>query len=163
VNLYLVRHAEAVPVGGRILRDADRTLSARGEEDSALMGRWLAGIDPDVDSIVTSPLVRAKRTAEILLREMSDHPALHVSEHLAPGFSHAPLLEELSALDRGGGIVAVGHQPDLSMFIAFLIADRAQVAVAMEPGAIAHLRVRTSAGRLESQLRWLLTPGTAQR
>lgn len=162
MNLYLVRHAEAVAVGGSILRDADRSLSLRGEEDSALMGRSLARLDPNVDIVITSPLVRAKQTGEIMGEELSDHALFHISEHLAPGFSHTALLEELIDLSGGGSIVAVGHQPDISMFISYLIADKTHAAVAMEAGAIAFVRVQNIAGRVESQLRWLLTPGAVK-
>ncbi|MBP1647501.1 MAG: hypothetical protein H6Q30_946, partial [Bacteroidetes bacterium] len=38
MNLYLARHSEAVATGGSVVRDADRPLSVRGEEDAALMG-----------------------------------------------------------------------------------------------------------------------------
>ena len=56
MNLYIVRHAEAVPLGRGISRDADRPLSAHGERDAAVVGRVLALADPAVRTI---PAVRS--------------------------------------------------------------------------------------------------------
>ena len=156
MNLYVMRHAEALPVGGIVTRDADRHLSPRGEEDAALMGRALAHLDVNVDIVVTSPLVRAIDTGEIIGKEISDHPIIHVSAHLAPGFSHNTLFRELLSLSAGGSIVAIGHQPDVSSFISFLIAEGQEASVAMSPGSIAKLVLEGS--RPHAYLSWLLTP-----
>jgi phosphohistidine phosphatase len=158
MNIYLIRHTEAVPVGGTIARDADRTLSARGEADAALMGEALARIDPGLDVVVTSPLARAVRTGEIIGSKITHHPVLHVSEHLAPGFHHRTLMQELVSLGGGGSIIAVGHQPDLTNFISFFIAGSSYAAIAMETGAIAHIAMRPDGSRSEAHLRWILTP-----
>ncbi len=160
MNLYLARHAEAIPLGEG--RDADRKLSRRGEEDSLLMGRALVRIDSKVKIILTSPLIRARQTGEILGEGMANHPTFQVSGHLSPGFLDHAILEELIALSSGGSIVAIGHQPDLTKFISYLIADSALAMVAMEPGAIAFLRFNTSGSRVQAELRWLLTPDTVK-
>ncbi len=156
MNLYLIRHAEALPVGGAVTRDADRHLSPRGEEDAMLMGRALSLLDPGVDIIVTSPLVRAVETGEIIGKEITGHPIMHVSEHLAPGFNDKALFRELLSLGAGSNIVAVGHQPDLSDFVSFLIASGQAASIAMTAGSIAKLVVEGS--EPEGHLAWLLTP-----
>lgn len=158
MNLYLARHAEAVPVGGRILRDADRILSAAGEDDALRMGRALAKIDPSINIVTTSPLLRAIHTGEIIGHEVSSHPIFHVTEHLAPGFREKTLLETLHALSGGGSVVAVGHQPDMSAFVSYLIADATSAAVAFPPGAVACVRIKQIATHPEAHLLWLLTP-----
>lgn len=156
MNLYIVRHAEALPVGGIITRDADRRLSPRGEEDAALMGRALAHLDPNLEIIVTSPLRRAIETGEIMGKEIIDHPIMRVSEHLAPGLSNNALLRELLALSAGSNIVAVGHQPDMSHFVSHLITGNQEASVAMSAGAVAKLVLEGS--RPHAYLSWLLTP-----
>ena len=156
MNLYVVRHAEALPVGGMVTRDADRRLSPRGEEDAALMGRALAHLDPNVDIVVTSPLARAIETGEIIGRELSNHPIMHVSEHLAPGFSNLGLFKELLALSAGSNIVAIGHQPDMSGFVSYLITGSSEAALAMSAGAIARLVL--DGANAHAHLAWLLTP-----
>jgi phosphohistidine phosphatase len=149
-------------VGGTIVRDADRPLSVRGEEDAVLMGRILAQICPDLELVVTSPLVRAVRTGEILGSETSSHPVFSVSNHLAPGFRHKNLYDELTMLCANGDVLAVGHQPDLSAFIAYLIAGHAPASVAMPPGAVARLTVQPGRSRPDATLDWLLTPQVAK-
>jgi len=158
MHIYLVRHTEAVPVGGMITRDADRTLSVRGEADAALMGTALARVEPGLNIVVTSPLARAVRTAEIIGGQITQHPVLHVSEHLAPGFNHRSLMQQLVSLSGGGSIIAVGHQPDLTNFISYLIAGSSYATIAMETGAIASIALRPEGGRSEAYLRWILTP-----
>lgn len=154
MNLYIVRHADAVPVGGAIIRDADRPLSSVGEEDATLMGSVLARVDPHVEIVVTSPFVRARMTGEIIAAEIAHRPIVHATEHLAPGFDRRRLLEELFVLGAGGSVIAVGHQPDVGMFVSFLVSESPHSVLAMPPGAIAAL------GRDSSSfhLRWLLTP-----
>ena len=156
MNLYLIRHAEAMPVGGMVTRDADRRLSPRGEDDAALMGRALFLLDPDVKIIVTSPLVRAIETGEIIGKEIGDHPVMHVSEHLAPGFNDKSLFQELQLLGAGSSIIAVGHQPDMSDFVSFLIAGSLSASVAMAAGSVAKLVV--DGPDPQGHLAWLLTP-----
>lgn len=159
MKLYLMRHAEALPVGGTISRDADRMLSVRGEEDAALMGRMLVRIDPAIDIVITSPLVRAVRTGEIVGGEAAKPPVFHTTEHLAPGFRPKALSEEIVALSGGGSIVAIGHQPDLGLFASYLISDSSDVAIAFETGAVAAIKVNAVLKPVQGSLRWLLTPG----
>jgi phosphohistidine phosphatase len=156
MNLYIVRHAEALPLGGIVTRDADRRLSPHGEEDATLMGRALAQLDPNVDIIVTSQLRRAIETGELIGKEISDHPIMHVSEHLAPGFSNNALFRDLLSLGAGSNIIAIGHQPDMSDFVSFLIAGSQGASVAMSAGSIAKLVLEGS--RPQAYLGWLLTP-----
>jgi phosphohistidine phosphatase len=162
MNLYLARHGEAVATGGPIVRDAERPLSVRGEEEAVLMGRVLAQICPALELVVTSPLLRAVRTGEIMGNEIATHPIFSVTNHLAPGFRHKSLLEELLMLAGDGDILAVGHQPDLGTFIAFLISGSGDASVAMPPGAVARLTVQPGRARPGASLDWLLTPQLAK-
>ena len=147
-----------LPRAESVVRDADRPLSVRGEEDATLMGRILAQICPALEMVVTSPLLRAVRTGEIIGNEISSHPIFKVSNHLAPGFRHKNLYDELALLCGDGDVLAVGHQPDLSGFIAYLISGPAAASVAMAPGAVARLTVQPGKSRPDATLEWLLTP-----
>ena len=120
------------------------------------MGRALVHLDPNVDIIVTSPLVRAIQTGEIIGKEVANHPILHVSEHLAPGFNDSTLFRELMSLGGGASMIAIGHQPDLSDFISFLIAGNPGASVAMTAGSIAKLVLEET--RPQAYLSWLLSP-----
>jgi phosphohistidine phosphatase len=160
VILYLVRHGEAHPLGGKIICDDDRTLTQQGEADARLIGKVLSRLDPAVRVIATSPLVRARQTGEIIRREVDAHPVMHASERLAPGFRHEEALEELTALSAGGSIIAVAHQPDISKFVSKLIAGSPYAAISIAPCAVAKVTVKPATGAMhaEAHLHWLLTP-----
>lgn len=158
MNLYLVRHAEAVPIGGGIRSDADRILSERGRADALAMARTLAQIDIDIRAVFTSPLTRAVQTGRAFGGELKRDP--QISKRLEPGFSPRLLAEEIHAASNGAGIVAVGHQPDMSMFISYLISPAHDAMVTMEPGAMACIHLQSSG---QAQLRWVLTPEIVRR
>jgi phosphohistidine phosphatase len=107
VRLILVRHAEAA--NGR--PDALRPLTDAGRRAAAKLGRRLAEEAPD--AVVSSPLVRARETAAAI----AGATGIEAEEdaRLAPGAT----AEGVRALvaERGGTVVAVGHQPDCSEIV----------------------------------------------
>lgn len=106
MQLYLVRHAEAA--GGE--PDELRPLTPAGREQARSLGERLreSGVRPD--TILTSPLLRARETAALLARELGVEAV--PDDRLAPG---ATADQITSAVDgRGETVVVVGHQPDCS-------------------------------------------------
>ncbi len=107
MRLILVRHAEAA--NGR--PDALRPLTDAGRRAAAKLGRRLAEEAPD--AVVSSPLVRARETAAAI----AGAAGIEAEEdaRLAPGAT----AEGVRALvaERGGTVVAVGHQPDCSEIV----------------------------------------------
>jgi phosphohistidine phosphatase len=156
--LYLVRHGEAVPSGGGILRDADRPLTGRGEEDARQLGRFLARNGSGVSAIVSSPLHRAQQTSSMIREALPGAPDVTVSENIAPGFRPRALFDELFRMGESATVICVGHQPDMGNFIAYLIDVPAHGAVAMPTGAIARVAVGGGNPPADAQLEWLLTP-----
>ena len=84
VQLHLLRHAHAGDPEGWTGPDAARPLSAKGEKQAERMGRFLAesGFKPDI--FITSPKIRAARTAEIVL-EIGRYVPPHVSYRFRRG------------------------------------------------------------------------------
>jgi phosphohistidine phosphatase len=156
MNLYIARHADALPVGGAVARDADSPLSQQGERDAAAVGRALATLEPVTPLIVTSPLVRAQCTGDIFRKSFPRPGALETWEELAPGIRHRALLSRVHAL-MATAVILVGHQPDLTNFIAYLVADGA-AEIALAPGAVALLKFQPDASAGNARLHWLLTP-----
>jgi phosphohistidine phosphatase len=159
--LYLVRHAEALPLGGAVQRDADRPLTPRGEDDARLMGNVIAAMDPVVKQLLTSPLVRAVRTAELIAGSLTIPPPVTATDTLAPGFRARTLVEAISGMESRDVVIAVGHQPDLTRFISFLIAD-ATAEIVMPPGSVARLSVQPTEAQPGAMLIWLVTPDLAR-
>ena len=112
MRLYLVRHAKAAPGEP----DALRKLTPAGEERARELGQSLAadGVRPAV--ILTSPLVRARQTADELGRAL-DTP-VEVDERLAPGATVDAVREAVAG--RGETVMTVGHQPDCGMIAGAL-------------------------------------------
>ncbi len=149
-----MRHAEAAPIGGTVRSDADRPLTSRGEEDAIAMGRTLGRLDQDIGTVLTSTLIRAKRTGECLVGAMNGSPDVRVTPLMNPGFDHEMLLEEATL--AAGNVVVVGHQPDVGMLVSYLTADPTRRVFAMPPGSVVALHRETE--RIPFHIEWCLTP-----
>lgn len=104
--LYLCRHAKAAPGEP----DAARELAPEGREQALALGELLAA-RPDVPVLVlSSPLVRARQTAEAIARATG--APLRIEERLAPGATAPALVAALAG--EKGPVATVGHQPDCS-------------------------------------------------
>lgn len=156
MNLYVVRHADARPLGGAVTTDAERPLSARGEDDARMMGRVLARIEPQAPLVVCSPLLRARRTAELLAGAYAATARPEVWEDLEPGVRLKGIVSRLQQVDAAA-VVLIGHQPDMGHLLAFLIADVA-CEIVLPPAAMASIAFQPSAGAGSARLHWLLTP-----
>ena len=163
MNLFVVRHGHAAPVGGDILRDGDRPLTERGEEEAAMVAGALARLDEQIAVVLVSPLLRAQQTARILVERLAGPPDLRVTGNLAPGFRPSAFITDVVSSGHNGGIVAVGHQPDLGFLISYLVAGASQTSIAIPAGAVAKIELRSATGAREGTLQWLLTPETLRR
>jgi phosphohistidine phosphatase len=106
MRLFLVRHAKAEPGHPDELRE----LSQKGVEQARRLGLALS-LHPSPPAVVlSSPLLRARQTAEALARETGAE--LRIEERLGPGATAESLREALAGLE--GPVAAVGHQPDCS-------------------------------------------------
>lgn len=113
MRLFLVRHAEAEPGEP----DELRKLTARGREQARELGARLAAEGAEGAPVVTSPLLRARETAEEIARALGTTP--EPDERLAPGATAETVR---AAADELGAeaIVAIGHQPDCGRIAAAL-------------------------------------------
>jgi phosphohistidine phosphatase len=143
--MVLLRHGTAVPHGAAGLDDADRPLIAAGEREARNAGRALHALQVRPDRVVTSPLVRARQTAQLAAAELG----LKISEDdaLSPGFTSADL-DALLARHPGECIVLVGHDPDFSA----IVHDVTGANVSFPKGGVASVELPSG------ELRWLLRP-----
>lgn len=120
-SLYLVRHALAVERGDDWPDDTKRPLTKKGVARMREVTDGLAALDVELDVIITSPLVRARETAELLAAGWLSRPVMGVSTALAPGLQPAAVADMLSRHPKANGIALVGHEPGLGEFAAWLI------------------------------------------
>jgi phosphohistidine phosphatase len=104
MRLVLVRHAEAAPGEP----DELRPLTAEGREHARELATRLAATEHP-DAILTSPLLRARQTADAIARA-AGLAAAEPTERLGPGASAEDVL--LAVAGRGETVVCVGHNPD---------------------------------------------------
>ncbi|MBK8012992.1 MAG: histidine phosphatase family protein [Deltaproteobacteria bacterium] len=123
-RLVLVRHGDAEE-GTAGLPDAHRGLTAHGRSalrrSCALLSQACTG-DGSIDLIITSPLVRAVQTAEIIAHEIGLERPVWAREVIV----RPPTLADLSALVADcapsvRGLAIVGHEPTLSSYAAYLL------------------------------------------
>ena len=122
--IWLLRHGDAE--AGESKPDADRDLTEKGERQSRNAGKALKALRVPLDVCLTSPKLRARRTAELACAELG--VPVEEDERLGGG-DFDPL--ELAA--GRGEVMLVGHEPDFSSAVALVTGSR----VKMKKGGIA--------------------------
>jgi phosphohistidine phosphatase len=117
MRVYLVRHAEAEPGEP----DELRALTAHGRWQAKELGERFArrGIHPE--AVVSSPLLRARQTAEAIAAEAG--VTAETDERLAPGATADGLRAVVAG--RGETVVVIGHQPDCGQIVAAISGEPA--------------------------------------
>lgn len=158
MDLYIIRHAEAQPLGeGGIEDDAERPLTSEGQSQCGQLAAALKRHDVHFERIVTSPLLRARQTVDGLLQNLSPpKPGLHLCNHLAPGGRRRKLTRFLGGLDAPS-IAIVGHMPDLAEYAAWLIGSR-KAQLDLAKSGVACIHFEDELGKGMGTLTWMVTP-----
>src|SRR5437868_3610663 len=159
MDLYLIRHGEAQPLGeGGIQDDAERPLTALGHAQCPPLAAALQRLGVHLDKVVTSPLLRARQTAEGLLRYWTGPvPDLLVCDDVGPGGKRRKLTRFLRDLEVSAAAV-VGHMPDLGEYAGYLIGSR-KAQVDLAKGGVARITFEGGApGKGDGTLVWLISP-----
>lgn len=153
--IYFLRHASAGEPFASPKKDEKRALDKDGIEQCGIVGRALAALDVQVDSIISSPLKRSAQTASLVGNELSYEGKLIFENALRPGASYTDFRRMLEKYLRQESILVVGHNPNLSEFLGRAIS---------EPGCEANLDLKKGAvakvdmGRNSAVLQWCVTP-----
>lgn len=124
---YLVRHAIAAPRGAAWPDDDERPLTRAGIERMTRAVQGLRALDVEVDVVLTSPLVRARQTADLLAAGLDRRPRLLALAELAPGVAPDVTMRAVARATRAASVALVGHEPDLGTLAAWLIGAREPV------------------------------------
>jgi len=120
VEVFLIRHAEAIDET-LALRDPHRFLTPHGRTQAAQLGERLRWHDCAPTHALSSPLVRAVQTAELVLAALDDAIPLEVIADLAPGAPARAVVAALQALPAGSCAIVFGHEPGLSAIASLLV------------------------------------------
>src|SRR5262245_25287657 len=154
----LFRPAEARPRGeDGIADDESRPLTAAGRADARAVAEALQRHQVRLDKLVTSPLLRARQTAEAA-REAWAAPApeVVVCEDLAPGGKRRRVTRFLRELGMES-VALFGHNPDLSVFLAWLVGDR-RAGLELAKAGVAKVEFDGKVGKGVGKLTWMVTP-----
>jgi phosphohistidine phosphatase len=120
MKLIFVRHAAAIDRSAEVSEERRYlTPEGRGSFRKTAMTMLKNGTDPGM--ILTSPLLRAVQTAEILAETLTYIGPLVVTNDLAPGFDLQTLRKLCDTYHSVNELVLVGHEPDLSSLVASLL------------------------------------------
>ncbi len=158
MKLYILRHGDAGERGDpKFANDDERPLSPKGTLRTKLLAHALRGWDVSFDVIWSSPLVRARQTAEIVERGLRLHRRLEFTKHLAPGGDMEKLVAQVSGFRPAPkSVLLVGHEPFLSEFISLLCTGGPQLSLALKKGALCRLEVEALSCARCASLDWLL-------
>jgi phosphohistidine phosphatase len=139
MRLYLMRHGPAGNGATWTGDDRLRPLTEKGVRRMRAAADGLKRLHPSIDVLLTSPLARARQTAD-LVGEALNLP-VEENEALAPGFSLAHLAGLFTIYTDAHGLMLFGHEPDFSILIARLITPRGDAQIMMKKGACCALNL----------------------
>ncbi|WP_165068829.1 phosphohistidine phosphatase SixA [Paludisphaera rhizosphaerae] len=161
-ELYIVRHGIAVERGTPGIPDDERPLTPRGEKRMKEIGDGLAALELPVDRIVTSPLPRAHRTAEILAERLRMAGDVEIAPVLSAESTARDIAQWLG-LQPEAPLLIVGHNPGLEELLGLLLlGDPKAFPFTLKKGGIVALR-RPASEPERYTIEWAATPRVLRR
>jgi phosphohistidine phosphatase len=163
LTLYLIRHGLAGERGSDDA-DAERPLTDEGKKKTRQVAKRLDALNLKFDLILTSPLIRAQQTAEILVSVGLSHQ-LQQSEHLAPGgymdawLAWLQTWRQTRSAEVDSNLALVGHEPDLTTWAEMLLWGAAKGAISLKKAGVIGLTLPENEFPIgRSCLFWLTPP-----
>jgi phosphohistidine phosphatase len=158
MNLFLLRHAKACARSPKWRPDDTRPLTRDGEKKMFNVARGIQSLDVSFDLILTSPYIRAFRTAEILGEVFESNKVFETRNLIAEAEPRSVIEEINENFPDLTQIVLVGHEPFLTRLISVLLSGRDGLSIDLHKGGFCKMSVgKLCFGRCAC-LDWLLTP-----
>ena len=154
MKLFFLRHGLAGDSSEWKGADFARPLTEEGIARMKLTAETCSRLELDLQLILTSPLVRAYQTAEIIARQFKMLDKLVKDERLGSGFGIKYLAEILAEYSKTDSLMLVGHEPGMSDTVSHLIGGGR---VVFKKGALACVEL-SDAKSLKGELVWLIPP-----
>lgn len=160
MDLVVIRHGiaedrDAFAASGK--DDALRPLTDEGRKKMRQVARGLTTMVPALDLLASSPLVRARQTADLVAKAYSGLPVTEIAQ-LEPEQSPGAFAAWLRGQSRSGAVAAVGHEPLLGRIVSLLLAGRGQSFVELKKGGACLVAFADQVEPGAGVLRWALTP-----
>lgn len=162
MKLYLVRHGIATQhLGGNVKSDAQRPLTEEGRAETKIVAQALKRLGVKPDLVVTSPLVRAYQTAEILLDVLSGSQKLEYCDALAPGGTASELYKFLRDYKTANEVFLVGHEPDMGRLAATILWAGPEIDIPFKKAGVCRIDISSLPVSEPGILKWFITPKIA--
>ncbi len=161
MNLYLMRHGIAVTQDDpSVSHDGERPLAAKGVKRMRKEAKGILRLGISFDGLLTSPLLRARQTAEIVARALGVEDRLEEISGLAPESTVEHLTFGLTRYQNREHLLLVGHEPLLSNFAGYLLAGQRanKLTVELKKGSLCRIETESLSAGTPAKLHWLLTP-----
>ena len=155
-ELYLVRHAIAAERGDEWPDDSKRPLTEEGTSRFREVVAGLVWLGVSVDEVFTSPLVRARQTANLLAAGLEGRASVKTVDELAPGHEVPAVVAELAKRVKRRRVAIVGHEPDLGELAAHLLA--AKRPLEFRKGGVCRIDLQGLTEQRAGSLIWFVTP-----
>jgi len=151
----LLRHGAALPAGAE--GDGARRLTPAGRRALEQLASTLAAEGWRPDRVFTSPLLRARESARIVLEPTVPGLEPEMLDELATASAPESLIELLGELGvNDGRVLLVGHQPLIGQLAHFLEGGRER---AVSPGAFLRLECPEGLRAGRCRVTWYFRPG----
>jgi phosphohistidine phosphatase len=158
MNLFVLRHAKACARSPKWRPDDTRPLTRDGEKKMYNIARGIQSLDLSIDLILTSPYLRAFRTAEIL-GEVLESKKVFASKNLIAEAEPRAVIDEMNEnFAELTQIALVGHEPFLSRLISVLLSGRDNLSIELRKGGFCKLSIKKLSFGQCAGLEWLMTP-----
>ncbi|HTT66786.1 MAG TPA: phosphohistidine phosphatase SixA [Gemmatimonadales bacterium] len=160
MELILIRHAKAESRDPNSWPDDDaRPLTAEGRAEQRATTRTMKKMGIKFDFLVTSPLLRARETAEIVAKGYRWPEAPQVADELGHGYAPAAVVKLLAKFPPAASVALVGHEPDFSNLTAALVTRDGHLNIAVKKSGVVGIEFDGPADEGKGTLLYHLKPG----
>ena len=158
MDVILFRHGIAVDVVHWKGDDMTRPLTPEGVDRAKQGAQGLCRLKVQPDHLFSSPLVRARQTAELVKAQLSLKTKIELIDDLQPDAPADALLARLSNLPAPSVVLCVGHEPHLSTAVSVMISGKTSASIEMKKAAACGVGFAALPKAGAGTLLWLLPP-----
>jgi len=137
MDVILIRHAKAEARDANTWPDDDlRPLTAEGRAEQRAASRAMKKMGIKFDFLVTSPLLRARETADLVAKGYRWTEEPQVAEEMGHEYSVGAVVKLLAKFPPDASVALVGHEPDLSDLASALISKNCDVRIAVKKSGV---------------------------
>jgi phosphohistidine phosphatase len=157
MDILVLRHGDANPATKKVMNDSKRGLSDSGIKEIENVSELFDKFEIKFDYIYSSPLKRAKQSADIISKNQKKSKTVELAE-LKPEGGVEELCKKIAKQKENSTILIVGHNPLLVNFINYIISSGNGQNLTLKTGGLVKIKTLSLEPQLKGELEWLLAP-----